>query len=106
MRAADADVHDAVDRLAGRAPPVAGSYALCEVEHARQRDLDGLPVRGGPFRQRCPQGSVQSGPLLRRVDLRASEQVFYPAIQTRGVSQRQQRMDDLLVQPLLGEVDE
>src|SRR5581483_10340522 len=80
--AADADVDDVADRLAGPAPPLARADALGEGRHTVEHLVDGghdvLAVDTDVGAARRPQGYVQDGAILGHVDLLAGEHRLDP----------------------------
>ena len=91
VRAADADVDDGLDALAGRAGPFAAAQPVGEVAHPVQHLVhivdDVLSVDGQLLAARQPQRDVQHGAVLRGVDVHAGEHRVAALLQSGGAGQ-------------------
>ena len=87
VRAADPDVDDVADRLAGVPLPLAGADALGErghrVEHVVDLVHDVDPVDDERWSRGHAQRDVQHGPVLRDVDVLAAEHVVPSSAEAR-----------------------
>jgi hypothetical protein len=109
--AADADVHDVGDRLAGGAAPVAAVDLGAEAAHLFQ-----LGVHGGhhviagmddrPLAGRMAQRDVQRGSAFGVVDRLAAAHARYPARQICRLPQRAQQRHGIGINALLGVVQQ
>jgi len=83
--AANADIHDVADPLAGMAFPYAvadlGGEVGHPVEHGVDRGHDILAVNQNRCSSRGPQRHVQDGPLFRDIDLLSPEHGINPRAQ-------------------------
>ncbi len=107
--AADADVDDIADRLAGVPLPVAAADAVAEVGHLVEHGMhlrhhihavhhDGLRLRGA-------QGSVQDGALLGDVDLVAPKHGVDARPQTGFLGQLEKQFESVVSDAVLGVVE-
>ncbi len=107
--AADADVDDVADALAGMAQPVPASDLLRECGHALQNrvhfrhDVDA--VDDDLFAFGLAQSSVQNGALLGRVDLLAAEHGLDARTQAALLGKAQEQAQRLAVDAILRVVE-
>ena len=110
VRAADADVDDVADPLAGVALPLAAADLVGEarhlVEHGVDLGHDVLAVDQDRLAFRGAQGDVQHGAILGDVDLLAAEHRVDPVAQARLLGQLQQEVERLVGDAVLGVVEE
>jgi len=108
--AADAEVHDVGDRLAGVAPPGAGADPLGEGAHLLQHRLDlrhdVLSVYFEGAAGGAAQGHVQHSPVLGSVDAFSAEHPVDPLRQAGFLRQAGEQVERLGRDPILREVDE
>ena len=110
VRAADADVDDVGDRLAGVARPRAAADRLAELAHVREHRVhlrhhvlavdEDRPVRA------VAQRDVQDGAVLGGVDLLAAEHLLGPPLQVGLLARCSSRADRLVGDAVLGVVEQ
>ncbi len=107
--AADADVDDVADGLAGVAQPGAAAHSLRERGHLVQDGVhpghDVVPVHHDGGSLRGAQGHVQHGPFLGDVDLLPPEHGVDPGPKPGLLRQLQQQLDGLVGEAVLGVVE-
>ena len=107
--AADADVDHVADRLAGVAGPAPAAHLYRERGHALQDIVHlrhhVLAVHEDFGVQRRAQGHVQDSPVLGDVDLVAAEHGVDVVLQAARLGQRQQQVDGLAGDAVLGVVE-
>ncbi len=110
VRAADADVDDVADALAGVALPRAAAHAVGEarhlVEHGVDLGHDVLAVHDDRRPSRRAQSDVQDGALLRDVDLLAAEHGVDARAQTGLLGQLHKEREGLVGDPVLRVVED
>ena len=103
--AADADVDDVADGLAGMAFPRAASDAVGEIRHPVEHGVDlghhvlAVHDDGGPSRR--AQGHVQHGPVFRDVDSLPAEHGVDPPSQAGFLGQLKEKLEGFVGDPVL-----
>ena len=109
VRAADADVDDVADRLAGVAAPLPRAHPLAEGGHPVERLVDLLDDVDAVDDQRAlarhPQRDVEDGPVLGDVDVLAGEHRFAPLLDAALARQPAEQQQRLVGDPVLREVE-
>ncbi len=97
--AADADVDDVADALAGVALPCAAANAIGKICHLVEHGVDlrhhVLAVHANGFASRRAQRHMQNRPLLRDVDLLAVKHGFDARLQSGLLGQVDEQLDGL-----------
>ena len=108
--AADADVDDVADALAGVALPGAAPDAVGEVRHLVEHGVDlghhVLAVHDDGGARGRAQGHVQDGPVLRDVDLLAPEHRVDAGAQAGFLGELEEELQRLVGDPVLRVVEE
>jgi hypothetical protein len=107
--AADADVDDVPDPLAGVPLPVAAAHPVREVRHGVEDGMDlGHDVLA-VHHDRCgswsAQGDVQDGPILRQVDLVAPEHRVDALAQAAFLGQATEQREGIVRDAVLGVIE-
>ena len=109
VRAADADVDDMANGIAGVALPVAAAQLFDDIRHLFAHrayfwhDV-GLGRRKSGVVE-VAQGWMEDGALFADVDLVSSEQAFAPTNDVGGVGQRDEMVQRILIQTLLRKIE-
>ncbi len=108
--AADADVDDIGDRLAGISLPLAGADGLGEFAHVRQHGVDAghdvLAIDQDRAVGAIAQGDVQDGPVFGDVDLVAAEHAVAPFLDLGLSGQIEQQAQGFIGDAVFGEIQE
>jgi hypothetical protein len=110
VRAADADVHDIRERLAGRAVNAPALHAFDEVAHfGEARAHFGhhvLTLDEDRAVRAVAQGDVQDGTILGGVDLLAGEHRRDPLVEAARLRELDQQAQRLRIEELAGEIEQ
>ena len=102
MRAANANMNDAINGLAGGAAPGSAAHGVRQLRHSGQGLVNVFGARIASCR--CAQQRVQGGTLLRWIEHGAGKEPIDPIGQLLIASQRHQAIEYLSVEALLGQV--
>src|SRR5271165_3610753 len=107
--AADADVDDVANALAGMALPLAAPDAIAESRHLVQYGVDArndvLAINLDHFALRSAQSDVQDRAFFRDVDLFAAKHGIDPLTQAGLLRQLQQQLQCLVGDAILGVIE-